>query len=299
MFVFLKTNPMSKKPIDQVNEPDGWGGTWTEQKIEVFLKYLKAYLDIMKTRPFELVYFDGFAGSGDIEGNPGYGSALEGIALRVLGMQHDRTFDIYYLVDKDPKKVGELKSKINDRFPSRLGIYPVAEDCNEKLRALANYLRSSKDRRALALIDPFGMQVNWESIEACKDLGVDLWILVPTGIGVGRMLKNDGNISDAWLTKLESFLGISGEEIKEYFYQERTTHTLFGEERHVEKEAGAAHKAAELYVRQLKKIWKHASEPLPLRNSTNSIMYHFVLATNSHVGLRIGNDIIGKELSKM
>ena len=290
---------MSKKPTDQVNEPDGWGGTWTEQKIEVFLKYLKAYLDIMKTRPFELVYFDGFAGSGDIEGNPGYGSALEGIALRVLGMQHDRTFDIYYLVDKDPKKVEELTSKIKDRFPSRTGIYSIKGDCNEKLINLTNYLREKPDsRRALALVDPFGMQVNWESVEACKDLGMDLWILVPTGIGVGRMLKNDGNISDAWLTKLESFLGLSGEEIREHFYRERTTNTLFGEERYIEKEAGAAHKAAELYVRQLKKIWKYVSEPLPLRNSTNSIMYHFVLATKSPAGLKIGNDIIGKELSK-
>lgn len=289
---------MSKKQTNQVNEPDGWGGIWTEQKIEVFLKYLKAYLDIMKTRPFELVYFDGFAGSGDIEGNARYGSGLEGIALRVLGMQHDRNFDIYYLVDKDAKKVEELKSKIRDRFPGRSGIFPVADDCNKKLIDLADYLRKSASRRALALVDPFGMQVNWESIEACKGLGIDLWILVPTGIGVGRMLKNDGNISDAWLVKLESFLGLPGEEIKQYFYQERTTHTLFGEERYVEKEAGAAHKAAELYVRQLKKVWQFVSDPLPLRNSTNSIMYHFVLATNSRAGLKIGNDVIGKELNK-
>ncbi len=60
--------------------------------------------------------------------------------------------------------------------------------------------------------------------------------LVPTGMGVNRLLKNDSNISDAWLSKLETFLGMNKEEILKYFYKEKTSHTLFGEETTTSKE---------------------------------------------------------------
>ena len=47
-----------------------FGGHWTEQKIEMVVSYAKAYLVIMNKYPqFKPLYFDGFAGSGDINQN--------------------------------------------------------------------------------------------------------------------------------------------------------------------------------------------------------------------------------------
>lgn len=44
-----------------------FGGSWTKQKIHIIESYAKAYLKIMKDRPyFSLLYFDGFAGTGEI-----------------------------------------------------------------------------------------------------------------------------------------------------------------------------------------------------------------------------------------
>jgi three-Cys-motif partner protein len=44
-----------------------FGGEWTKQKIEIVVAYAKAYLTIMNKYPqFKCLYFDGFAGSGDI-----------------------------------------------------------------------------------------------------------------------------------------------------------------------------------------------------------------------------------------
>jgi hypothetical protein len=44
-----------------------FGGDWTEKKIEMVVGYAKAYLTIMNKYPqFKTLYFDGFAGSGDI-----------------------------------------------------------------------------------------------------------------------------------------------------------------------------------------------------------------------------------------
>ena len=58
---------------------------------------------------------------------------------------------------------------------------------------LANYLRHPKNKsyRTLAYIDPCGMQVEWRSIECLRGLLMDTWILVPTGLGVNRLLKNN------------------------------------------------------------------------------------------------------------
>jgi hypothetical protein len=61
------------------------------------------------------------------------------------------------------------------------------------------------------------MSLKWFSVEALKNLGIDLWILVPTGIGLNRLLKNNFDIEESWLNKLEIFLGMPRTEIKTIF----------------------------------------------------------------------------------
>jgi hypothetical protein len=51
---------------------------------------------------------------------------------------------------------------------------------------MAEFLKLDKNFRALTFIDSYGMSVNWSSIEALNELGVDVWILVLTGIGISR-----------------------------------------------------------------------------------------------------------------
>ena len=161
---------------------------------------------------------------------------------------------------------------------------------------MADYMKSQSGSRALAFIDPFGMAVNWESISAFSGgLGIDMWLLVPSGIGVNRLLTKKGDINDEWITKLEDFLGLSEAEIRQKFYTSQTVPTLFGDEEFTEKAEGAIDKIIELYSLQLKTIFKFVSKPFPMKNSQNSVMYHFLLATNNKTALKIGNDIIGKE----
>jgi hypothetical protein len=90
-------------------------------------------------------------------------------------------------------------------------------------------MKGSKELCALAFVDPYGMSLNWSSIEAMKGLKVDLWILVPTGMGANRVLVNNGDIPEPWFRTLESFLGISREQIKDTFYKQIEGTTLFDE----------------------------------------------------------------------
>ena len=268
-----------------------FGASWTEAKMEIVVSYAKAYLTIMNKQSWaKTIYFDGFAGSGIIETDEN-DEVKKGTALRILDINEPSSFDIYYFVELNEDHKNELEKRVQrDYFGKNAHI--VKADCNEKLIKMADFLKANKSYRALAFIDPYGMSVNWKSIEILKELGIDLWILVPTGIGVGRLLKNNGEISKAWLSKLEKFLGLTKEEIISHFYRKHQVNTLFGHETIVEKEKDAVNKAGMLYKERLNTVFKFVSDSFVMRNTTNSIMYHFMMATNNPNAMRIANDVI-------
>ncbi len=268
-----------------------FGGNWTEAKMEIVVSYAKAYLTIMKEQAWaKTMYFDGFAGSGVIEMDENEESR-KGTALRVLDIEQPSQFDLYYFVELDELNKSELEKRIHENYFGR-NAHVVSADCNEKLISMAEFLKKNKNFRALAFVDPYGMSVKWNSIEALSGLGVDLWILVPTGMGINRLLKNDGNISESWLSKLESFLGLPHNEIKKHFYKTIEQNTLFGIETVIEKEKDTVNKAGELYKRRLNTVFKFVTESFVMKNSTNSIMYHFMMATNNATALKIANEVI-------
>jgi three-Cys-motif partner protein len=183
-----------------------FGGDWTQQKIDIIYNYAKGYLTVFKNQPYtKLLYFDVFAGCGEITADDGQVS-IEGAALKILSIDSPRSFDMYYFVELKKKLAEKLKKSIDEKYPNK-ETYVVAEDCNKKLESLAKFLKSEKGKKykVLAFIDPKGMQVNWKSLEVLKNLPIDLWILTPTGVGTNRLLKKNGNIRDSWLKKLEDF----------------------------------------------------------------------------------------------
>ena len=152
-----------------------FGGDWTEEKMDIVVKYAVAYLAIMNKQNWvKTIYFDGFAGSGYIETGESEG-LKKGTSLRILDISEPKPFDIYYFVELDEDHKESLLKNLVDH-PQRKNIHIVKEDCNTKLLALASFLRKNKAYRALVYIDPYGMSVNWSSVESLKDLGVDLWI---------------------------------------------------------------------------------------------------------------------------
>lgn len=154
-----------------------FGGDWTKIKIEILIEYAKAYLMIMKNRPyFKLLYFDGFAGSGFIINNKKQDVEVTiGAARRIIEISDPIAFDEYYFVEKDPDNFDLLERNTKEAFPDKV-IYSVRDDCNKKLIDLANYLRNPKHKhyRTLAYIDPCGMQVEWRSIESLRGLPIDM-----------------------------------------------------------------------------------------------------------------------------
>jgi three-Cys-motif partner protein len=281
-----------------------WGGTWTEKKLDAFAKYVKAYLTILKRNPYwETVYFDGFAGSGERRKeceNPLYAQlqisideekTYKGSAERILSFSSELSFDYYYFIDSDADSLKKLEGKLapypkknENQFQFKLG------DCNNFLGNLANALNKKK-YAALIFLDPFGMQVRWESIENLKGTRSDIWILVPTGLIVNRLLNRNGELKHS--AKLQSFFGLSKNEILDFFYRKEIVNTLFGEQELIQKIEKPIEKIAMLYIKRLSTIWDYVTEkPLKLINSKGVPIFHFVFASNNVNAKKIANQII-------
>ena len=272
-----------------------FGGDWTKNKIEILVKYAKAYLKIMKDRPYwKLLYFDGFAGTGFIVKNEKTNIDITiGAARRIVEIEKPRGFDHFYFVEKNKSNARLLAKSTKEVFPNK-DIQIKEDDCNTKLAELSKFLLSSKGKnfRVLAYIDPYGMQLEWKSIISLSKAKIDIWILVPTGLGVNRLLKKNGEIDETWLTRLEMFLGLDAKSIKSFFYKTETDLTLFGEEEHTKKEKDAINLSGKLYQERLKSVFAFVSQPYILKSTQGNIMYHMFMASNNKTAVKIANDII-------
>ena len=275
-----------------------FGGSWTEQKINILETYAIQFLKVFKNKPSEkLLYFDGFAGSGSIELESDQESEpkiIEGAALKILKIEEPRAFNMYYFVEKKKTIAKSLEEKIRSQFPNK-EIYVQAKDCNQKLKDLAGFLKSfkGKDYKVLAFIDPKGMQLEWSSLEILRELKIDLWILNPTS-GANRLLVRKKEIDESWLNRLKLFLGMKEADILNHFYSKRTN--LFGDIDLV-KENDPINRLHELYANRIAgNIFKYVSNPKVLKNNTGSPLFHFFMATNNEIGLRIANSVVNPKL---
>ena len=312
---------LTPKMNDMTQTQKPWGGKWTEEKLDAFEKYVKAYLTIMNanrdTYGWKLLFFDGFAGSGsrtakedtdEVRGalelfgkeiNPEDFTVYQGAAERVVQIEGQgvRSFDQYFFVDKSKENCDALEEKLNS-YQTAGKRHHLHMDANKAVRMLGNTLRKYNGVKALAFLDPFGMQIDWATIETLKGLSVDLWILVPTGVIINRLLERKVDLEKGFIhaDKLESFFGMPQEDIRKFFYRETQVQTLFGdEETIITKAENSIRKIAELYVDRLKGVFDNVvEEPLVLYNSQNVPIYHLVFTAKNKIASKIAQEIIRK-----
>ena len=280
-----------------------WGGKWTEKKLDAFSKYVWSYLTIMKKFPYwKTIYFDGFAGSGSRkkeksklfiqlklteEDERVYKSSAE----RVLTIKDDLTFDYYYFIDTKKSSIQKLETKLMSLEISKdKSLAFRTGDANKWLKELSRTLKTKKFS-ALIFLDPFGMQIDWQSIESFKETRSDIWILIPTGVIVNRLLDKKGELK--FLKKLQSFFGLSEEQIRKEFYETKVEDTLFGEAEITRKVLQPIEKISYLYLKRLNTIWGYTiSKPLRLDNNHGFPIFHFAFASNNENAVKIANQII-------
>lgn len=287
-----------------------FGGDWTERKLDIVAKYLNAYTTALKNTTFAKLYVDAFAGTGyrearpEDEGVPATSALLfpdladaepqallEGSARRALAT--DPPFDRYVFIEREARRCAELE-KLRTDFPTLAGSIEIRQgEANAEIQSFC--AGDWRTHRAVLFLDPYGMQVEWATIEAiARTQAIDLWILFPLGIGVNRLLTKSGDIPDSWRRRLDLLLGT--EDWYDEFYKVETSPTLFGgeEERAVK---ASTETIGRYFLRRLESVFAGiAPAPAVLRNSRSVPLYLLCFAVGNargrDIALRIANHLL-------
>lgn len=295
-----------------------FGGQWTEEKLNRLREYLPAYTKIFKSNErakfLRTYYVDAFAGTGyrsikDISRLPrqmllsedevnfedqdaqAFNDGSARIALEV-----EPSFDNYIFVEQAPEHVQELE-KLRSQFPAKANQITIMQnDANTFLQSWCSQMNWEKNR-AIVFLDPYGMSVEWATIEAvAKTKAIDLWLLFPLGQAVNRLLTRNHPPEGAWANKLTRFFGT--EDWKTEFYRPRQQTTLFSTEETLQKEANFE-SIGKFFVKRLESVFAKVSpNPLTLYNSRNVPIYLLCFAASNPKGaptaVRIANYILGR-----
>lgn len=291
-----------------------FGGAWTERKLEALAGYLPAYTTALKDKPtarnpFRKAFIDAFAGTGyrhvrREDDDPSQSrlvlpdlaeeapqELLEGSAT--IALRTEPPFDSYIFIERDPARCAALE-RLKDDFQDRAEAIHIRQgDANEEIQDLCGKDWSS--HRAVLFLDPYGMQVEWTTIEAVAATeAIDLWLLFPLGIGVNRLLTRSGDIPESWRRRLDLLLGTS--DWYDEFYEVEASRTLFGDE--TERVVKASTETIGRYfIKRLKTVFPGVvEEPGVLRNSANSPLYLLCFAAANERGaptaLRIATHLL-------
>lgn len=284
-----------------------FGGDWTQEKLHRVSLYLTAYTQALKNQPFKLIYIDAFAGAGYrniksegheqmlfpeqmLEDAEKFHAGSARIALEI-----EPRFDKYYFIETDPIKCDELE-KLKLDFPDKeKDIFILNMDANTAIQQACQTSWKKSSIRGVLFLDPFGMHVTWDTIKAIANTeAIDMWYLFPLGVGVNRLLKKDGNISESWKNKLNNIFGSS--EWENIFYKKEVVMNLFGENE-VTTKTSDFQQIADYFVQRLDSIFHGViRKPLLLYNSKNNPLYMLCFAcgnkNGSKVALRIAKNIL-------
>jgi len=294
-----------------------FGGDWTTRKLEVLAGYLKSYTTALKDKPtaanpFRKAFIDAFAGTGYIDARrdekadsaqsllfPDLAAQepqglLAGSAR--LALQTAPRFDKYIFIEQSKERCQQLEEMKNE-FPSLAADIEIRRgDANEQIQNICS--KGWGLNRAVLFLDPYGMQVEWATLEAVAHTkAIDLWLLFPLGIGVNRLLTKSGDIPESWRRRLDLLLGT--EDWYEEFYKIETTKTLFGDdsERVIKAKMGSI---GRYFNRRLGEIFAGVvEEPGVLRNSSNSPLYLLCFAVGNERGKDIALRIARHLLKEM
>jgi three-Cys-motif partner protein len=277
-----------KDPKDESFMGNGFDeiGYWTEIKLDIIREYAAAYSQILtsQNRPsLHHIYIDAFAGSGvhisKKSGDFVLGSPLN--ALRVMPQ-----FREYHLIDLDGGKAQRLRTLTQGRS----GVYVYEGDCNHILLETVFPRALYKDyRRALCLLDPYGLHLNWEVIAAAGQMRtVDVFLNFPVEDMNRNVLWHDPNrVDPKQASRMTAFWG--DETWRSVAYD--TTSNFFGWPVKSNNDT-----IAEAFRDRLISAagFRFVAPPMAMRNKNGATVYYLFFASQKPVAEKIVTEIFNK-----
>jgi len=288
-----------------------FGGSWTEEKLNRVREYLTAYTKIFtrnsRAATLRTIYVDAFAGTGyrfassqhtstalPLFTDEDAASLQQGSAA--IALESEPPFASYLFIEQVAERVVELE-RLRQHFPHRAQQITIIHDnANTFLRQWCREM-DWRTHRAVVFLDPYGMEVEWVTIEAiAQTQAIDLWLLFPLGQAVNRLLTRHGPPEGPWAQRLTRIFGT--EAWKDAFYHVPTQGTLFDANTTLEKDADFDTIGA-FFVQRLETVFAQVvKKPLPLRNTKNVPIYLLCFAAGNPKGaptaVKIASYILGR-----
>ncbi len=208
-------------------------------------------------------------------------------------LEIDNPFTEYHYIDIDKEKAETLKRLTVDR--TNINIYQ--EDCNEVLvKKILPTLQYESKKRALCILDPYGLHLHWESIiTAAKLRTTEIFLNFPLMDMNRNVLHKDLLSADPdQIERMNKFCGT--DEWQEILYKEAMQLSLFGDTDRI-KIVNSNIKFGEWFKKErLQKVagFKFVPEPMLMRNSKGGPLFFLFFASHNETGKKIVTDIFNK-----
>lgn len=275
-----------------------FGGRWTAEKLRVLKDYLTQYVVALKRQNFKLHYIDAFAGSGSFVPTVGELQEFQGSAQIAMGVDG---FHALHFIEMKPAHCLQLRILAASH---KGGTVVVLEgDANNHLRSLCE-ATDWRSNRAVLFLDPYGMQVDWGTLEIVARTGaIDVWYLFPLS-GVTRQLTlRESNMDADKIRSLDRVFGTR--EWREAFYDTNPAPDLFGDasvNRHADSDSIVAWLTA-----RLRETFPVVVGPEVQRRGSRGraeggpplFALYFLASSRSKAGQRLAGDIAKGVLKKL
>lgn len=262
-------------------------GYWTELKLEVVQKYGAAYTSILNKQKLKKYYIDAFSGAG-IHISKTTGKSIEGSPARALRVSPP--FDGYFFIDLEERKTDHLKQLCGDR--QDVHIY-TGDATRHLLTDVLPPITYGNYKRALCLLDPYGLHLDWNVIfQAGESRAIDMFLNFPVmDMNRNALWRNPDAVAADDIARMTRFWG--DESWRQAAYAESPQPDFFGPTEMVKQSNEAIVTA---FRERLKVVagFHSVVDPLPMRNSNNAVVYYLFFASQKSVAEKIINDIFAK-----
>jgi three-Cys-motif partner protein len=265
-------------------------GPWSEIKLEIIQKYGPAYTNAFsgKGRMLKRYYIDGFSGAGVHVSKQSKG-VIDGSPARALKVTPP--FDGFYFIDLNADKTDYLRQQCAGR--SNVTIF--TGDANEHLiKDVLPKIRYELYTRALCLLDPYGMHLDWQMIrQAGQSRAIDMFLNFPImDINRNALLRKPADAKPEECARMNRLWG--DESWRNIAYVESDQNNLFGDPPDLLKQNNET--IAKAFRQRLRDVagFAYVPEPLAMRNKNNAALYYLFFAAANRTADRIIRDIFAK-----
>jgi len=261
-------------------------GYWSEVKLDIVRRYATEYSKIISAQKHisKHIYVDAFAGSGH-HISKRTGGFVAGSPLNALLVEPP--FPEIHLIDLDGTKADQLRKAVG----SRRDVFVHTGDANQVLlKEVFPRCRYEEFHRALCLLDPYALSVDWQLIAtAGKMRSIEIFYnFMIMDANMNILWRNPQKVAADQLSRMDKVWG--DRTWRDAAYKKEPG--LFGEiEEKTDNEV-----IAQAFKTRLKKIagFKYVPDPMPMRNNKGAVVYYLFFASPNQTGAHIVEYIFEK-----